>query len=128
MIDLKIIEVVMKITYQGIEYKQINLAPYFYVSKCGKVVRCTDGDIKELPLVPDSRGFQRVTIRTNLGTRTKGVHLLVYDTWKGSLHRGAKVLHKDADRTNNSADNLMLKGIPVDRHADVFRMMSKARG
>lgn len=55
---------------------------------------------------PDSHGYLRVTLRSQAGARTYGVHTLVAAAFLGPRPKGRQIRHWDGDKINNRARNL----------------------
>jgi hypothetical protein len=79
--------------------------PGYFVTRGGRV--WSDLSQKWLKPDPHRQGYSRVTLRVAGRTVRHLVHRLVALAWIGPApFAGAKVLHKNDDRTNNAASNL----------------------
>lgn len=97
----------------GEEWRDIGGWPGYQVSSLGRVrsVNRTLPDGRAaggvlLAKSPDSRGYNRVTLRKDGKSSTKRVHVLVAGAFLGDRPQGKQILHKDDDHSRDDAGSL----------------------
>jgi len=90
---------------EAIDMKRGN---FYAVNETGGVAEITMASkfIRHIPQREDGRGYLCCDIKINGRWRTKKVHHLVMQSFKGPTPKGYHIDHKDKDKTNNAITNL----------------------
>lgn len=90
------------------EWKQIADYPKYYISNRGRVL--STAQIKTGRLIKhylNDKGYARITLRNENGRKDFFVHRLVAEHFLPDFDAFNEVHHRDGNRQNNNADNLI---------------------
>lgn len=86
---------------------------FFAVNQAGGVAEVTMAAefIRHIPQRDDGRGYLCCDIKIHGKWKTKKVHHLVMETFRGPTPKGYHIDHKDSDKTHNTPENLRWRKI-----------------
>lgn len=118
-------ENIASLTIKGEIWKQSSIAPAYYVSNYGRIY----GTLYHKLIQPEtSHGYARVFIKDLATNRFKHyfVHTLIATEFCAGKSEGAEVHHKNCNKLDNRASNLMWVTKPV--HEYIHSLLDKLGG
>jgi len=119
------VENIAALTIKGEIWKQSSIAPAYYVSNYGRIY----GTLYHKLIQPEtSHGYARVFIKDLATNRFKHyfVHTLIATEFCAGKSEGAEVHHKNCNKLDNRASNLMWVTKPV--HEYIHSLLDKLGG
>lgn len=89
-------------------WAEINGFPNYAISNLGEIVNIKYS--RSLKPRVNSRGYNHVILFGDDGRKEYYVHQLVAQCFIGDFRHGSHIIHIDGDRSNNSVDNLRMRG------------------
>lgn len=95
----------MEIVVSGIIMRNTEKHPNYYVSEDGEHVYSKMKKTGYFMNLKSDRGYRKINYLD--GRRNVGVHLYVWQAWKGPIPKGYEIHHIDNCPSNNNLSNLM---------------------
>ena len=89
-------------------WAEINGFPNYAISNLGEIVNIKFS--RSLKPRVNARGYNHVILFGDAGRKEYYVHQLVAQCFIGDFRHGSHIIHIDGDRSNNSVDNLRMRG------------------
>jgi len=119
-------QILKEITMKGEIWRQSSLAPAYYVSNYGRIY----GTLYHRLIQPETsqHGYARIFIKDLATNRFKHyfVHTLIATEFCAGKSEGAEVHHKNRNKLDNRASNLMWVTKPV--HEYIHSLLDKLGG